>query len=119
MQPANFHESQLIDAGGGNFGLKLHLPAEAPFADLGMVESPAGSGQWRLPLYEGGAIAPDGDYWLILRPTGVAYVLPVADRDVHNLGSFGFFRKDNGVAFVTPHNEPWPTSSFGYVYAQK
>jgi len=120
---ANFSEAQLIDAGGGNYGIKLHIPAECPFDGLGMVESPAGSGQWRLPLYDSNpqAPAPDGDYWLIVRPQGTCWALSVNDRDVHNLGTFGTFRKMGGVAFVTPHNanpdgSVWPTSTFGFIY---
>ncbi len=113
---ANFNENQMIDAGGGNFGVKLNLPAQAPFADLGMVQRDGG---WWLNHYADGAHVPAGDYWLIVTPDGTCSVLSVSERDVHNLGSFGNFRKQNGVAFVTPHNEAWPTSSFGFVYSAK
>jgi len=115
--PANFHESQFVDAGDGQFGIKLSLPAPAAFTDLGMVNLNG----WRLPVYDIGPVAPDGDYWLLVKPDGTAWVWPVAEHDVKSLGSFGHFRKQNGVAFVVPWNVPagQEKSSFGYVFCAK
>jgi len=112
---ANFNESQMFDAGGGAFAIKLSLPAQSPFEDLEMVNENG----WRLKLYDNGPTAPDGDYWLLIKPDGTAWVWPVSEHDPHTLGSFGSFRKQDGVAFVTPHNEAWPTSSFGFIYAKR
>jgi hypothetical protein len=113
---ANFNESQMFDSGDGkHFGIKIQLPAQAPFEGLGMVNQNG----WRLPLYDNGPIAPDGDYWLLVKGDGTVNVWPVSEHPVNTLGSFGFFVKQNGVAFVTPHNEAWPMSSFGFVYCAK
>ena len=115
----NLTEAQLFDIGDGvRFAVKLSLPAQAPFEDLGMTK---GADGWWLPHYETGSWPAAGDYFLVVREDGSAGVLSVpGDRvSLGDLGSFGHFYKQNGVAFVVPHNNEWPTSAFGYVYKQR
>ena len=119
----NLTEDQLFDIGDGvRFAVKISLPAQASFEDFGMEQrTEPGVAGWWLRHYESGQFPPVGDYFVVVRENGSAGVLSVpGDRvSLGDLGTFGHFYKQNGVAFVVPHNSDWPTSAFGYVYKQR